>query len=217
MLLAAGLGKRLRPLTEQVPKPLIEAGGMALIEHQLKKIKAAGISEVVINTHHLAEQFEPRLGDGTRFGLSIQYSHEPDRLETGGGILRALSLLGSSPFLVVSADTYIDVDFIPLLAPLPRGFDGRLLMTNNPKHHPEGDFALDASGTLRLTGEKLTYTGIGLISESLVCRSSKTAFALREVFDESIKEGAMQGLLHQGYWCDVGTPGRLAELRQNLG
>ena len=217
MILAAGLGKRLRPLTDTVPKPLLEAGGKTLIEHQLDRIRSAGITDVVINTHHLATQFEPKLGNGTRYGLSIQYSHELERLETGGGIKRALPLLGSDPFLVVSADTYIDFDFEKLLNELPPTMDGRLLMTNNPPHHPTGDFAIDESGLLRLHGDQMTYTGIGIMSASLVGRVSEQAFALRRVFDESIEAGALQGIMHHGYWCDVGTVERLADLRERLG
>lgn len=222
MILAAGLGKRLRPLTDQVPKPLLQAGGKTLIEHQLENIRAAGITEVVINTHHLSGQFEPLLGNGAQYGVSIAYSHERELLETGGGIKRALSLLGDEPFLVVSADTYIEFDFRKLLKDLPVGIEGRLLMTVNPPHHPRGDFALENNGVLMLSGDKhsgsmLTYTGIGVMSAALITRGSETRFALRRVFDESIAAGCMQGLAHHGYWCDVGTQDRLAQLRLRLG
>ena len=222
MILAAGLGKRLRPLTDEIPKPLLRAGGQSLIEHQLHHVYSAGITDVVINTHHLAEQFEPKLGDGSRYGLRIQYSHERERLETGGGIKRALHLLGSEPFLVVSADTFIEFDFRKLLEPLPDKINGRLLMTTNPPHHPKGDFALDDTGMLRLaaddtSGDKLTYTGIGIMSAGLINRCAETTFTLRHVFDEAVAAGAMQGLYHDGYWCDVGTEQRLQQLRLKLG
>ena len=157
MVLAAGRGERLRPLTRTLPKPLLQVAGKTLIEHQLDRLKAAGISEVVINLHHLGEQIEALLGDGGEMGLAITYSVEEELLETGGGIKQALPLLGDEPFLVVSADTYHDIDYAGIPSALDSGMLGLLVMTANPAHHPGGDFSIDKAGVLRHDGKKLTY------------------------------------------------------------
>jgi len=220
MVLAAGLGKRLRPLTLETPKPLLEAGGRPLVEFQLKKLSDAGIKDVVINLYHLGEKIEQTLGDGSRFGLRITYSIEQELLETGGGIRNALSLLDDEPFVCISGDTYSEFDLGLLPESLPDGCDGLMVMTRNPSHHEAGDFRLSNDGILSLAGpgdETVTYTGIAIFSPGLVRDETETAFPLRQVFDKAIAAGRMRGLFFDGYWCDVGTTERLDELRHHLG
>lgn len=216
-LLAAGRGERLRPLTDSTPKPLLDIGGTTLIEHQLEKLVQVGISEVVINLRHLGNQIQSKLGDGRAYGIRIEYSVETQKLETGGGIKNALSKLGDEPFLVVSADTYTDHDYSLLISGLPDLSLGLLLMTGNPVHHLEGDFAIDTNGVLRFEGEKYTYTGIAVLSPELVRNVPEQSFTLRKVFDQAISDRRLHGILHTGYWCDVGTIERLQALRQKMG
>lgn len=213
MVLAAGLGKRLRPLTDSLPKPLLEVSGKPLLVWHLLNIKRAGIREVVINVHHLAQQIQSVIGDGREFDLDISYSVEPKLLETGGGIKHALPLLGDAPFLVVSADTFIEFEFSALVEPLPEQILGKLLMTKNPTHHPEGDFAIAEAGRLAHQGDRQTYTGIGVLRPDLVSAVEDNSFALRQVFNPAIDTGLMLGVSHPGYWCDVGTLERLESLR----
>lgn len=220
MVLAAGLGSRLRPLTLETPKPLIEAGGRPLVEFQLEKLRDAGIEEVVINLHHLGEKIEQTLGNGSRFGLRITYSIESELLETGGGIRNALPLLGEEPFLCISGDTYSEFDLNLLPETLPDDCQGLMVMTHNPSHHEAGDFRLLDDGTLRLAepgDATVTYTGIAMFSPRLVSDQAEAAFPLRQVFDSAIAAGTMRGLFFDGYWCDVGTIERLDELRHHLG
>ena len=221
MVLAAGLGTRLRPLTLRVPKPLLEAGGRPLIEYQLDKLAAAGVTEVIINLHHLGDRIESALGNGARFGLRITYSKEPEPLETGGGIVRALPLLGTAPFVCISGDTWSRFDLRQLPASLPPGCPGLMVMADNPTHHPGGDFLLAEDGSLHLKdsgaqGRALTYMGTGVFSPELVREAPPQPFALRRVFDRAIAAGNMYGLHYDGYWCDVGTIERLEELRRYL-
>lgn len=216
MLLAAGLGKRLRPITDTTPKPLIEVGGKSLIEHQLARLREAGIQDVVINLHHLGGQIQSRLGDGAQLGVNISYSIEPDLLETGGGVKKALPMLGEAPFLVTSADTYLDFDLDLLPTELPAGMLGLLVMTNNPEHHPKGDYALGENSLLQLDGDKLTFTGTAILHPDLVRDVPESVFMLRQVFDEAVGAGRFLGIKHDGYWCDVGTEKRLNGLRNKL-
>lgn len=221
MVLAAGLGTRLRPLTLETPKPLLEAGGKTLIEYQLEKLHRVGVTEVVINLHHLGEKIENRIKDGSRFGLSVTYSRETELLETGGGILHALPLLGEEPFICISGDTYSDFDFQLLPDKLPSDCLGVMLMTRNPPHHNAGDFCLGAEGVLELARgqsgrETVTYAGVAIFSPELVSREQSQAFPLRQVFDKAINAGLMRGLFFDGYWCDVGTVERYEELRTHL-
>lgn len=216
MLLAAGFGKRLRPLTDVTPKPLLVAGERTLIEHHLQRLAEAGIRDVVINLHHLGEKIRAHLGDGDGLGMNIVYSPESSLLETGGGIKRALPMLGDDPVVIVSSDTYIDLDFSRLPATLPDGCLGCLVMVSNPPHHPTGDFSLRSDGVLGEDGERLTYTGISVLSPELVRYEADEAFMLRQVFDPAIRAGKLRGIHHDGYWCDVGTAERLDGLREYL-
>jgi MurNAc alpha-1-phosphate uridylyltransferase len=168
LIFAAGKGERMRPLTEHTPKPLLRVRGKALVEWHLEKLAACGVTEVVVNTSWLAAAFEPALGDGRRWGLRLHYSHEgPEPLETGGGMLHALTLLGDAPFIAVNGDIWCDHDF----SRLPRQPDGlaHLVLVDNPPHHPDGDFALDAQGRVHAAGEsRLTFSGIGVYRPTLL-------------------------------------------------
>lgn len=224
LIFAAGLGERMRPLTDRTPKPLLMAGDKPLIAWHLEKLAAAGVRYVVINTSHLAEQFPAALGDGSRWGLRIRYAYEgPTPLETGGGMLNALPLLGPEPFLVVSGDVWCDADFAALPAE-PRGL-AQLLMVDNPAHHPRGDFRLDAAGQLHDDGEpRLTYSGIGVFRRELLegwreavgaapgAAAKPPRFKLRPLLETAMAHGKMDGSHHRGAWTDAGTPQRLAEL-----
>jgi MurNAc alpha-1-phosphate uridylyltransferase len=224
LIFAAGLGERMRPLTERTPKPLLEAGGKPLIVWHLEKLAAIGVNYVAINTSHLAEQFPEALGDGSRWGLRIRYLYEGAvPLETGGGLLNALPLLGPEPVLAISGDVWCDADFAALPAE-PQGL-GHLLMVTNPAHHPGGDFRLDARGFLHADGApRLTYGGIGVFRRELLdgwraavgdapgAAEQPPRFKLRPLLETAMGRNALTGSLHRGRWTDVGTPERLAEL-----
>lgn len=228
LIFAAGLGERMRPLTDHTPKPLLHAGGKPLIEWHLEKLAAAGVHYVVINTSHLAEQFPDTLGDGSRWGLRIRYAYEgPTPLETGGGMLNALPLLGPEPFIALSGDIWCDADLAALPDEPPRL--AHLLMVDNPAHHPHGDFALDAQGTLHETGEpKLTFSGIGvyrrelieswhpLIGDTRETLAKPPRFKLVSLLRAGMATGAISGSHHRGAWTDAGTPERLAQLEAEL-
>lgn len=217
MIFAAGRGERMRPLTDETPKPLLRAGGRMLIERHLDKLAAAGVREVVVNTSHLAEQFAAALGDGARWGLRILYSHEgPTPFETGGGIKHALPLLGSEPFIGVSADIVSDYDY----ARLPREPDGlaHLVMVPNPDFHPRGDFHLaDGRLTEEGAGERLTFGNIGVYRPELVAREAATRFKLLPMYLRAMREGRLAGERYDGYWRNIGTPAQLHELDASLG
>ncbi len=208
MILAAGRGERLRPLTDKTPKPLLEVQGKPLIVHHLERLRDAGITHIVINTSWLAEQIQSALGDGTAHGVSIQYSYEgPEPLETGGGIFKALPLLGREPFLVVNGDILTDFPFETLKHRLKADFLAHLVMVPNPQHHPQGDFHLSPVGHLRLEGEpKLTYSGIGVYKAGFFkeCRAGK--FALLPLFQDAMRQEALSGERYPGAWSDVGRP-----------
>ena len=217
MILAAGRGKRMRPLTDDMPKPLLPVAGKPLIAWHLERLAAAGIRDLVINHAHLGQQIEDALGDGSAWDVDIRYSAEGEghALSTGGGILHALPLLGERPFLVINADVWCDFD-IGRLA-LPSSVLAYLVMVDNPVHHPEGDFHL-AGRMLHEQGEpKLTYGGIGAYSPELFETCEPGAFPLAPLLRETMRTGKVMGEHHRGRWSDVGTPQRLAELERQLG
>ncbi len=216
MILAAGKGIRMKPLTDKLPKPLLPVGGSTLIDMHMDALVTLGFREFVINLHHLGEMIEEQLGDGSGRGVEIQYSHEKELLETGGGIKKALSLLGDEPFLVVSADTYIEFNFSVLREPLKDGSLGRLVMVPNPAHHPDGDFGIDDAGFLTTSGELMTYSGISVLSPELVRDDPDEVFMLRKVFDLAVGSGQLEGIFHDGSWCDVGTVERYRALTKEL-
>ncbi|MDR5900882.1 N-acetylmuramate alpha-1-phosphate uridylyltransferase MurU [Halomonas icarae] len=216
MILAAGLGTRMRPLTDHCPKPLLRVGNKPLIVHHLERLRAAGIHEVVINVSYRAEQIIEALGDGSTYGVSIAWSREETPLETGGGIQRALPLLGTQPFLLVNGDIWCDLDPTTLPA---LGDDelARLVLVDNPEHHPNGDFHLDADGRVHSQGEpRLTFSGISLLDPALVANEPPGAFALAPLLRRAMAAGRVAGHHHRGQWVDVGTPERLTKLDKEL-
>lgn len=216
MILAAGRGERMRPLTDHTPKPLLQVGGKPLIVWHIERLAAAGIRQLVINHAHLGEQIERALGDGGRWGVSIRYSAEGEgrALETGGGILRALPLLGDGPFLVVNADIWTDFDFSRL-----RWRDGmlaHLVLVENPEHNPQGDFALRQGRVSAAGDDRLTFSGIGAYHPALFAGATPGAFPLAPLLRQAMVRGLVSGERHPGRWVDVGTPARLTELDAKL-
>ena len=216
MILAAGRGERMRPLTDHTPKPLLEVGGKPLIVWHIERLAAAGFAHIVINHAHLGEQIEQRLGDGSDWGVRIHYSAEGEgkALETGGGIFKALPLLGGGPFLVVNGDVWCDVDFAALA--LAEGDLAHLVLVNNPAHNPDGDFALQGERVLREGRHKLTFSGIGVYRADLFAGCQGGAFPLAPLLREAMDGGRVSGRHHPGQWLDIGTPQRLAELNAAL-
>ncbi|MBV7494209.1 N-acetylmuramate alpha-1-phosphate uridylyltransferase MurU [Pseudomonas sp. NPDC086112] len=212
MILAAGKGERMRPLTLTTPKPLVRAGGVPLIEYHLRALATAGFSEIVINHAWLGQQIEDYLGDGSRYGVSIQYSAEGEPLETGGGIFRALPLLGDEAFVVVNGDIWTDYDFSVLHQPIA-GL-AHLVLADNPAHHPSGDFAL-VDGHVqdgRSDTSTLTYSGIAVLHPHLFDGCSAGAFKLAPLLRKAMADGQVTGERLNGHWVDVGTHERLAEV-----
>ncbi|MDA8348965.1 MAG: nucleotidyltransferase family protein [Pseudomonadota bacterium] len=212
MVLAAGRGERLRPLTDTVPKPLVPLAGRMLIEYHLEKLARAGIGEVVINLSWLGERIRAALGTGARYGLQIRYSEEgPVPLETGGGIAAALGLLGAEPFLVVNADVWTDLEFAAL-GPLPPEALASIVLAPNPEHHPRGDFALCEETVLEQGETRFTYTGIGIYRPAFFAGCPEGRFALLPLLRRAIAAGRLRGQVYRGEWFDVGSPQRLAWL-----
>ena len=220
MLLAAGVGERMRPLTDATPKPLLPVGGLPLIEHHVRRLVAAGVRDLVINVSHLGQQIMDYCGDGSGWGAAIAYSEEDAPLETAGGIFQALPLLGYEPFLVVNGDIWIDYPFARLAgAKLRAGEAARLIMVGNPPQHPLGDFLLDEAGWIReRRGDTpgVTYAGVGLYAPAFFAGMTAGKLALRPLLDAAIAAGTLGGEFHGGDWEDVGTPQRLLELDTRL-
>jgi MurNAc alpha-1-phosphate uridylyltransferase len=216
MILAAGKGERLRPLTLHTPKPLVRAGGIPLIEFHVRALAAAGFSELVVNHAWLGQQIEDYLGDGSRFGVDIAYSAEGEPLETGGGIFKALPLLGDEPFLVVNGDIWTDYDFAALRRPL-QGL-AHLVLVDNPAHHPKGDFRLqDGRVTDAAGGEaSFTYSGMALLHPRLFADCQPGAFKLAPLLRAAMADGQVSGEYFAGRWIDVGTHERLADVERLL-
>ena len=216
MVLAAGRGERMRPLTNAVPKPLLPVAGRPLIAYPLRALAAAGIREVVINCAWQSEQLRQVLGDGRQWGVSIRYSIEPwPALETGGGIFQALPWLGPGPFLLLNGDVWSDFD--PAVLELPDGMLAHLVLVPNPEHNPGGDFSLQ-DGRVG-TGEhaRYTYGGMAVLSPRLFEGCTPGRFPLAPLLASAAEQGKVSGVLHEGGWIDVGTPERLYALRARLG
>ncbi len=212
MILAAGRGERMRPLTDYTPKPLLQAGGKPLIEHTIKQLVAAGFNDIVINHAHLGLQIEDRLGNGKQFGATISYSSEGEQaLETAGGIINALPLLGDEVFLVVNGDIATDFAFAELKnLTVDLAY---LVLVNNPAHNTKGDFSLDKNGLVISTGtEQLTFSGIGLYRPELFSNIAAGQSKLGPVLRQAIASGRVSGQKMNGFWMDIGTPERLQEL-----
>ena len=215
MILAAGRGERMRPLTDHTPKPLLEAGGKPLIQHHVEALRKAGIDELVINHAHLGDRIVEYLGDGERFGVRIRYSPEPPgALETGGGIKRALPFLGSAPFLVINADIWTDYPYAELHG-RPQGL-AHLVLVENPPHNPDGDFQLNGQAVSSDGEPRFTFSGIGIYTASLFDGTPEGAFPLAPVLRDAMAAGKVSGELYRGLWMDIGTPQRLEELDERL-
>ena len=218
MILAAGYGKRLRPLTLSKPKPLVEAAGKPLIVYQIEKLAAAGFSDIVINHGWLGEQIEQALGDGQQWQVNLHYSAEGEPLETGGGIFKALPLLTDEQhdsFLVVNGDIYTDIDYGSLR--LPEGKLAHLILTDTPSFKQQGDFNLTETGLVTETPPALTYCGVSVLSKQLFDTCQPGAFKLAPLLIDGIRQAKVSGHYHQGYWIDVGTLERLKTLEQYIG
>jgi MurNAc alpha-1-phosphate uridylyltransferase len=223
LVFAAGKGERMRPLTDVTPKPLLAVRGKPLIEWHLEKLAAIGVTDVVVNISWLADCFEPALGDGSRWGLRLHYSHEgAEPLETGGGMLHALPLLGDAPFIAVNGDIWTDYDFGKLPAE-PPGL-AHLVLVDNPAHNPAGDFAISGTRVLTAGDSRLTFSGVGVYRPALLedwrCIIGATAgvelvpprFKLAPLLRAAMRADEVTGEHYRGAWTDVGTPARLAEL-----
>ena len=214
MILAAGRGERMRPLTDSLPKPLLAAGGKPLIVHHIEKLKHAGISELVINHAWLGHKLVEALGDGSAFGVSIHWSAEESALETAGGIVQALPLLGSDPFLVINGDTWIDADYATLVRQ-PLGSDlAHLWLVPNPPQHPNGDFSLQA-GRVQ-DAPALTFSGVGLYHPAAFADLPSGARKLAPLLRDWMAQGRVGGSLLAGEWRDIGTVERLRALDELL-
>jgi len=221
IVLAAGRGERLRPITDTLPKPLVQVAGKPLIVYHLEALVRAGVRDVVVNLSWLAERIRSALGDGDRYGLRITYSDEgPVALETGGGIFNAIQHLGPGPFLVVNGDTYTDIDLGAVRATAAEdtsaGALARIVLVPNPTQHPRGDFALEGDRVIERDTGRFTYSGIGVYRPELFAGCTPGKFPLAPLLQRAIAAGRLRGQLHEGEWCDVGTPQRLAELDDRL-
>jgi MurNAc alpha-1-phosphate uridylyltransferase len=217
MILAAGRGERMRPLTDAHPKPLLRVGGKRLIEYHLERLAAGGFHEVVINTAWLGDTIEAALGTGAQFGLAITYSHErPEALETGGGIFHALPLLGSAPFLLVNGDVWTDIDLGALRRPPPAASLAHLVLVPNPPQHARGDFQLQDGQVSDGEAMRRTYSGVGIYTTEFFAGCTHGKFPLLPLLRRAIGQRALTGELHEGRWYDIGTIERLAALDAQL-
>lgn len=214
IILSAGRGQRLRPLTDQVPKPMVEVGGRPMIDHHLQRLAAAGFETVIINTSHLATQIHDFVGDGSRWGVEIIISHEgPEPLETGGGMLHALARLGPGPFLAVNADIVTDYPFTQLRELHPGGL-AHLVMVPNPDWRDHGDFALHDGIVTGWDRQGLTFSGIGVYRPELFSGSEPGIFSIVPLIADAMAAGQVTGERYDGLWHDTGTPERLEHIRQ---
>ncbi len=217
MILAAGRGERMRPLTDLTPKPLLAAGGKPLIVWLIEGLATAGFRELVINHAHLGTRIEAALGDGRAWGVRIAYSREAEALETAGGMATALRLLGDAPFVAVNGDIHCDFDFSRLRTALREDADAHLVLVDNPPQHPRGDFTLDGDRVGNGEPHRLTFAGIGVYRPRLLAGIAPyTRAPLAPLLRAAAERGALSGERHGGAWTDVGTPERLAELDARL-
>lgn len=215
MILAAGRGERLRPLTDETPKPLIKVAGRSLIEYHLQNLADAGFKEIIINTAWLAEEIHQQLGNGENYGVTIQYSDEGEALETAGGIINALPLLGNEAFLVVNGDIWCDFDFSTLAA-LDTDIQAHLVLVTNPEHNQTGDFSLQDNLVKNNGSVMSTYSGISIFKPDFFADQKSGISPLAPLIRKKCDNNLVSGQIHQGLWTDVGTLERLQELENQL-
>ena len=216
MILAAGRGERLRPLTDTIPKPLVQVGECSLIEWHIRRLQQAGINEIVINVSYLADQIKNKLGDGQQYAVNIHYSEEPEHaFETGGGIVQALPLLGKQPFVVINGDIWTDFPFDSLSEPQNLA---HLILVDNPPQHPLGDFILNANHVSdEANGARFTFSGIGVYRPELFAGyTSGKRFPLAPILKSVMQSNQVSGEYYQGQWYDIGSVDRLQQLREQL-
>ncbi|OBY75434.1 N-acetylmuramate alpha-1-phosphate uridylyltransferase MurU [Acinetobacter gyllenbergii] len=220
MILAAGLGNRMRPLTLHTPKPLLEVGGKPLIVWHIEKLKAVGVTEIVINTAWLGDKLVAALGDGSQFGVTILWSHEGEGLETAGGIINALPLLGDQPFILVNGDVWTTMDFSSLLSVQLEDKQAHLVLVENPPQHLKGDFILanDLAYTFEQEqlGEALTYSGVAVLAPQMFAGLENGKRPLAPLLKQAMQQQQVSAEKMQAIWVDVGTPERLQQLDQQI-
>ena len=220
MILAAGMGNRMRPLTLHTPKPLLEVGGKPLIVWHIEKLQKMGVQEIVINTAWLGEKLADALGDGSQFGVKILWSHEGEGLETAGGIIKALPLLGNEPFILVNGDVWTTMDFAPLLNVQLQDDLAHLVLVENPVQHPQGDFTLAANKAYTFeqarSGENLTYSGVAVMHPQMFNGLESGKRPLAPLLKQAMQQEKISAQKLQGVWVDVGTPERLNALDQQI-
>ena len=216
MILAAGLGKRMQPLTADLPKPLLKVGNKTLIEHQIERLVAGGITGIVINHFYLGRMIEELLGDGSKYGASISYSKEAIRLETAGGIIKALPKLKDDSFIVVNADIWTDFDFSSLGSVDGNDRLAHLVLVGNADHNPHGDFYIDDKGRVHeehsARDQRLTFSGISVIPKNLFRGYPIQPKSMVPLLQEAMLEDRVSGEVYEGLWMDIGTPERLQEV-----
>ena len=216
MILAAGLGKRMQPLTANLPKPLLKVRGKPLIEHQIEKLVAAGVSGIVINHFYLGDMIEAAVGDGKRFGVEISYSRETTRLDTAGGIIKSLSQLQDDSFIVVNADIWTDFEFSRLQAVDGKDRLAHLVLVDDADHNPYGDFYIDDVGRVHedhsTRDQKLTFSGISVLHKKLFTGLSIEPLSVVPLLQAAMAENRVSGVIHPGLWMDIGTPERLLKV-----
>ena len=220
MILAAGMGNRMRPLTLHTPKPLLKVGGKPLIVWHIEKLQKMGVQEIVINTAWLGEKLADALGDGSQFGVKILWSHEGQGLETAGGIIKALPLLGNEPFILVNGDVWTTMDFAPLLNVQLQDDLAHLVLVENPVQHPQGDFTLAANKAYTFeqarSGENLTYSGVAVMHPQMFDGLESGKRPLAPLLKQAMQQEKISAQKLQGVWVDVGTPERLNALDQQI-
>lgn len=220
MILAAGRGERMRPLTDTLPKPLLPVRGRPLIDHAVRALVAAGVHDIVVNLSYRGAQIREHLGDGSRFGVHVAYSEEGEPpLETGGGVLKALPLLGAGPFVLINADVYSDYPLAALVErarELPADVLAHLVLVPNPAHHPMGDFGLSGDRVNNLHGRRHTFSGLSVQRPELLKDCQPGRFPMLPHWRAAADAGRLAGELYRGLWSDVGTPQRLADLERGL-
>lgn len=217
MILAAGRGARLRPLTDTIPKPLVTVKNKPLIVYHLEKLAQANITDVVINVWHLGDKIKQYLGNGAAFGLNIVYSEESELLETGGGICKALPLLGTEDFILMNGDVYTDFDIASLMCTSvsTKHLLAHLVLVPNPSHHQLGDYGIETSGLMN-NMPTYTYAGIAKLSPHLFAHQPVRKFRLPDLFVEAMSKQQISAELYRGFWYDVGSIERLKELESNI-